>query len=129
MAAAGLAPRISGGLAPALPRSRSCAVPRLWSPTCRRRSSRLESLRATSALSSGKRWDGVCSQQLRRVLQMDKVQYLRAFVIAGVLISPVASAACGATTAAVNRPASTTDDATISTRVKTALLNEPGVNA
>jgi len=60
---------------------------------------------------------------------MDKVQYLRAFVIAGVLISPVASAACGATTAAVNRPASTTDDATISTRVKTALLNEPGVNA
>lgn len=61
---------------------------------------------------------------------MNKVQYLRAFVVAGVLISPVASVACGgATSTAVNRPASTGDDATISTRVKTALLNEPGVNA
>ena len=64
---------------------------------------------------------------------MNKVQYLRAIVIASVLISPVASVACGGSTSTtVNRPASAsagTDDATISTRVKTALLNEPGVNA
>ena len=62
---------------------------------------------------------------------MNKVQYLRAVAIASVLISPVASVACGGSTSTtVNRPASAgTDDATISTRVKTALLNEPGVNA
>ena len=61
---------------------------------------------------------------------MDKVQYLRAFVVASVLISPVASVACGGATSTVaSRPAASTDDATISTRVKTALLNEPGVNA
>jgi hyperosmotically inducible protein len=61
---------------------------------------------------------------------MDKVPYLRAFAVAGVLISPLAAGACGGSTSTtVNRPAATTDDATISTRVKTALLNEPGVNA
>ena len=61
---------------------------------------------------------------------MDKQQYLRAFVVASVLISPLAPVACGgATSTTVNRPAASTDDATISTRVKTALLNEPGVNA
>ncbi|HTI38264.1 MAG TPA: BON domain-containing protein [Vicinamibacterales bacterium] len=61
---------------------------------------------------------------------MQKVQYLRALVVAGVLICPVASAGCGASSGgAASHAMSTTDDATISTRVKTALLNEPGVNA
>ena len=57
---------------------------------------------------------------------MDKLQYLRAFVVATVLISPAASVACGGTGGAINH---TIDDATVTTRVKTALLNEPGVNA
>ena len=61
---------------------------------------------------------------------MRKVQYLRAVVVAGVLICPVASVGCGASTgAAINNRPNANDDATISTRVKTALLNEPGVNA
>jgi hyperosmotically inducible protein len=61
---------------------------------------------------------------------MQKMHYLRALAVAGVLIAPTATIGCGATSGgAVNRPMSTTDDATISTRVKTALLNEPGVNA
>jgi osmotically-inducible protein OsmY len=60
---------------------------------------------------------------------MQKPHYLRTIVVAGVLIWPVASVGCGAaTSSAINRPNSN-DDATISTRVKTALLNEPGVNA
>ncbi len=57
---------------------------------------------------------------------MQKVQYLRALVVAGVLICPAASAACGGTGGAINN---TIDDSTVTTRVKTALLNEPGVNA
>lgn len=62
---------------------------------------------------------------------MPKGHYLRAVIAAGVLLCPVASVGCGASAGggAANRPMSTTDDATISTRVKTALLNEPGVNA
>jgi hyperosmotically inducible protein len=60
---------------------------------------------------------------------MPKLKYLRPLVLGGVLFCPVVSTACGATAAAVNRPMNTSDDATISTRVKTALLNEPGVNA
>jgi len=62
---------------------------------------------------------------------MRKVQYLRAVIVAGVLISPAALVGCGASAgsgAPINRP-NANDDATISTRVKTALLNEPGVNA
>ena len=58
---------------------------------------------------------------------MRRAQYLRAMVVATVLISPVASIGCGAArSSAVSHPM---DDATITTRVKTALLNEPGVNA
>ena len=61
---------------------------------------------------------------------MQKMQQLRALAVAGVLICPVATIGCGAAAGgAASRPMSTTDDATISTRVKTALLNEPGVNA
>jgi hyperosmotically inducible protein len=61
---------------------------------------------------------------------MKKLKYFRALVAAGVLLCPMAAAGCGGgTSATVNRPAGSTDDATISTRVKTALLNEPGVNA
>jgi hyperosmotically inducible protein len=57
---------------------------------------------------------------------MQKVHYLRILAVAGVLICPAASLACGGTSQSVNR---TIDDATLTTRVKTALLNEPGVNA
>ena len=60
---------------------------------------------------------------------MQKLHYLQALTLAAVLASPTAFAACGATGGAVNRPMATTDDATVTTRVKTALLNEPGVNA
>jgi hyperosmotically inducible protein len=54
---------------------------------------------------------------------MNKHSSPAAFLLVLVLIAPLALAACGKT---VSR---TIDDATISTRVKTALLNDPAVGA
>jgi hyperosmotically inducible protein len=62
---------------------------------------------------------------------MQNVQYFRALVLVAALASPAVTVGCGASAGgggAINRP-NANDDATISTRVKTALLNEPGVNA
>ena len=57
---------------------------------------------------------------------MRHVQYLRALLVAGVCMTPLAAAACGGTSGVINR---TMDDGTLTTQVKTALLNEPGVDA
>jgi BON domain-containing protein len=54
---------------------------------------------------------------------MKKTRSTAAFLLICVLIAPVLLAACGAAITG------TIDDATISTRVKTALLNDPQVGA
>ena len=52
---------------------------------------------------------------------MSKLSYWKSLLLAVVLIAPLASAACGKTVG------ETIDDTTITTRVKTAMLNDPTV--
>jgi osmotically-inducible protein OsmY len=54
---------------------------------------------------------------------MKKSRYATAVLLALVWIAPLLLAACGSTVSA------TVDDATVTTRVKTALINDPGVGA
>jgi osmotically-inducible protein OsmY len=57
---------------------------------------------------------------------MRNVQCLRALLVLALVISPLAVTACGGSSGVINR---TMDDGTLTTQVKTALLNEPGVDA
>ena len=57
---------------------------------------------------------------------MMKMHGLQAILGAVLVISVPCVAGCGGSSGTINR---TIDDATITTRVKTALLNEPGVDA
>ena len=52
---------------------------------------------------------------------MSKLSYWKSLLVAIVLIAPLAGAACGKTVG------ETIDDTTITTRVKTAMLNDPTV--
>jgi osmotically-inducible protein OsmY len=52
---------------------------------------------------------------------MSKLSYWKSLLLAIVLIAPLAGAACGKTVG------ETIDDTTITTRVKTAMLNDPTV--
>ena len=52
---------------------------------------------------------------------MLKMSYWKSLLLAFVLIAPLATAACGKTVG------ETIDDTTITTRVKTAMLNDPAV--
>jgi osmotically-inducible protein OsmY len=54
---------------------------------------------------------------------MSKLSYWKSLIPALVLLAPLSNAACGKTVG------ETLDDATITTRVKTAMLNDPGVGA
>jgi osmotically-inducible protein OsmY len=56
---------------------------------------------------------------------MNKAHLLTRWLLAAVMSAPLVVAACGGGTAIRE----SMDDASITTRVKTALLNEPGVNA
>jgi hyperosmotically inducible protein len=62
----------------------------------------------------------------RRALPMKKVHCAQAILGAVLVISVPCVSGCGGSSGAINR---TIDDATITTRVKTALLNDPNVNA
>jgi hyperosmotically inducible protein len=52
---------------------------------------------------------------------MSKLSYWKSLTLALVLLAPLSNAACGKTVG------ETIDDATITTRVKTAMLNDPAV--
>jgi osmotically-inducible protein OsmY len=52
---------------------------------------------------------------------MSKLSYWKSLLLALVLLAPLASGACGKTVG------ETVDDTTITTRVKTAMLNDPAV--
>lgn len=52
---------------------------------------------------------------------MSKLSYWKSLLLVAVLIAPLAGAACGKTMG------ETIDDTTITTRVKTAMLNDPAV--
>jgi hyperosmotically inducible protein len=56
---------------------------------------------------------------------------LQAILLIAALVAPVASVGCGAGAASPRRNAATAppDDLTITTRVKTALINEPAISA
>ena len=56
---------------------------------------------------------------------------LHAILLVAVLVAPIASIGCGAGAVSPRRNVATApiDDPTITTRVKTALLNEPGIPA
>ena len=54
---------------------------------------------------------------------MPKLSYWKSIALALILVAPIAAVGCGKTVG------ETIDDTTITTRVKTAMLNDPSVNA